>query len=140
MPRVFMALLIAALAYPTLLAALGILAALGGAFVAGAKIFAVILALGLPALGCFCRLQWWQPWRFAVGGTLGGALCALPFAGSVTFNFGFLVLVFALLGAFIALPFWVLAIWRNDKLTCPRKFCLGNTTYHVVRQVLRPRA
>lgn len=140
MPRVLMALLVVALAFPALVIALGIHATLGGALAAGAKIFAVILALGLPALGCFCRLQWWQPWRFIAGGTLGGALCALPFVGSATFNFGFLVLVFALLGAFIAVPFWVLAIWRNDKLTCPRKFCLGDTTYRVVRQALRPRA
>lgn len=140
MPRVLTALFIVALAFPALVIALGIHATLGGALAAGAKIFVTILALGLPALGCFCRFQWWQLWRFIAGGTLGGALCALPFAGSATFNFGFLVLVFALIGAAIAVPFWALAIWRNDLLTCPRKFCLGDTTYHVVRQALRMHA
>lgn len=137
MPRVLTALFIAAFAYPALMVALGLHVALGGALAAGAKIFALVVALGLPALGCFCRFQWWQLWRFIVGGTLGGALCALPFAGAGNFNFAYLALIFAVAGAFVAVPFWILAIWRNNRLTCPRKFCLGDTTYHVVRQALR---
>lgn len=138
MSRAIAALFAAALAFPILVVALGMHRTLGGALPVGALLFGCVLALGFPTLGLFCKRRWWDLWRFVGGGTLGGALCALPFAGSGNFNFAFLVVIFALLGTAVSVPFWLAAVWRNPELTCPREFCLPcGFVYRYARNVLR---
>lgn len=140
MVRALAALFGTAFAFPALVLGLGLDKALGGPFVASALLFAFIVALGFPALSLFCRKQWWEPWRFIGAGTLGGALCALPFVGSGRFGFGYLVLIFALIGTLLSVVFWFAAIWRNDELTCPKEFCLPcGVAYRFARNVLRRR-
>ena len=140
MARAIAALIGAALAFPAFVLALGLHEALGGTVVVGASLFAAVMVLGLPALALFCKRQWWDLWRFVAGGTLGGALCALPFAGSGRFGFGYLVVIFALGGTVLSLVFWFAAVWRNRDLTCPREFCLPcGVAYRYARNALRRR-
>lgn len=140
MNRVIAAFFAVAFAFPASILALGLHESLGGAFMVGALLFAVVLALGFPALFLFCKRQWWGPARFVIGGTLGGALCALPFAGGARFSFTYLVLIFALVGMLLSALFWLAGIWRNRNLTCPKAFCLpGGVTYRYAREALRRR-
>lgn len=140
MARALAALLAAAFAFPALVLALGLHEALGGMAVVGISLFGTVALLGLPALVCFCKLQWWEPWRFVAGGTLGGAICALPFAGSGRFGFAYLLVIFALAGLFLSVVFWFAAVWRNRDLTCPKEFCLPcGVAYRYARDALRQR-
>jgi hypothetical protein len=137
MNRALAALFAAALAFPVLILALGLHRMLGGALSVGALLFASVLVLGFPTLILFCKRQWWELWRFVLGGTMGGALCALPFAGNDSFKFVFLVLTFALIGTLASIPFWFAAVWRNEALTCPKEFCLPcGVVYRFARGVL----
>ena len=140
MVRAIAALLCAALTFPAFALALGLHEALGGFFVVVGWLSGAVLLLGLPTLILFCKRQWWQPWRFVLGGTLGGAICALPFAGGGRFGFVYLVLIFALGGLFLSIGFWFAAVWRNRDLTCPREFCLPcGVAYRYARNALRQR-
>lgn len=138
MRRVILALLGVAGAFAALAVALeldrggGVLRLAGGVFVG-------VLAAGYPLLFFCCKRRWWAPWQMILLGALGGALCALPFAGG-SFAFGFLLLIFVLAGAGIGLGFWFTALWRNDGLTCPKSFCLPcGTVYQVARNGLQRR-
>lgn len=141
MLRAIAALLGAALAFPALMLALGLDEALGGPLLVGGLIFGMVVALGFPALSLFCKLRWWDAWRFVLGGVVGGALCALPFLGDARFGAVYLVVIFALVGGALAVLFWIAAIWRNDALTCPKEFCLPcGVAYRFARNVLRRRS
>ncbi|MBL8491860.1 MAG: hypothetical protein JNM82_13855 [Rhodocyclaceae bacterium] len=141
MTRALAALLAVALAFATLPVALDLHRLVGSPLVAGGLVFLLALALGLPVLMLFCRRQWWEPWRFAVGGTLGGALCALPFAQGLDFSLPYLILLLAFAGLLAGLLFWTAGIWRNGDLTCPKEFRLpGGAAYKVARNALRRRA
>lgn len=141
MRRALAALFGAAFAFPAFVLALGLHEALGGTLVVGVSLFAAVMLLGLPTLMLFCKRQWWAPWRFVLGGTLGGALCALPFAGSGRFGFAYLALIFALAGMVLSVGFWFAAVWRNRDLTCPREFCLPcGVAYRYARNALRRRS
>ncbi|MDX9995706.1 MAG: hypothetical protein RBS28_10320 [Rhodocyclaceae bacterium] len=95
-----------------------------------------ILVCGYPTLFFCCKRRYWEAWRMALLGGLGGSLCALPFAGS-PFAFGFLLFLFVVGGVLAGLLFWLAAIWRNDDLTCPKSYCLPcGTAYRVARQAL----
>jgi hypothetical protein len=99
-------------------------------------IFFAALAVGFPVLYYCCKRGYWEPWRMILLGSLGGGLCALPFAGG-PFSFGFLLLILLLAGAGLGLLFWIAAIWRNDDLTCRKSFCLPcGTVYKVARGAL----
>lgn len=138
MARAILALLAAALAYPSSVLALGLHKSLGGALQVGVVLFFCVLGMGLPALVAFCKLKWWGFWRLVAGGTLGGALCALPFVGSAQVHLLFLVVIFALAGTVSAVLFWVAAIWRNNNLTCPKEFRLpGGAVYRFAYDALR---
>jgi hypothetical protein len=140
MTRAMAALFAAAFAFPALALALGFGEALGGDWFVGGVTFALVICCGFPALSLYCKRRWWEPWRFIAGGTLCGALFALPFAGSGRFGFGYLVLIFALIGSLLAVAFWVAAIWRNEELTTPREFCLPcGIAYRYARNALRRR-
>lgn len=140
MTRAMVALLGAALAFPGLLLALGFGEALGGDRFVGGLMFALVVCCGFPALSLYCKRRWWEPWRFIVGGISGSALLALPFLGSGRFGFGYLVLIFALVGTLLSPAFWLAAIWRNEELTTPREFCLPcGVAYRYARNALRRR-
>lgn len=95
-----------------------------------------ILVCGYPVLYFCCKRRYWEAWRMALLGGLGGSLCALPFAGG-PFAFGFLLFLFAVGGVLVGLLFWLAAIWRNADLTCPKSYCLPcGTVYRVARQAL----
>ena len=141
MTRALAALLAVALAFAALPVALDLDRLVGGPLMAAGMVFLLALALGLPVLILFCRRQWWEPWRFALGGTLGGALCALPFARGLDFSLSYLILLLAFAGLAAGLLFWTAGIWRNENLTCPKEFRLpGGTAYKVARNALRRRA
>lgn len=141
MTRALAALLAVALAFAALPVALQLDRLVGGPWTAYGMVFLLAVVLGLPVLVLFCRRQWWAPWRFAVGGTLGGALCALPFARDPDFSLAYLILLLACAGLVAGLLFWSIGIWRNGHLTCPKEFRLpGGATYKVARNALRRRA
>jgi hypothetical protein len=136
--RILLAFLAAAVAFPGTIVLLDVHHVLGGLLKVAGLLFAIFLACGFPLLFLFCRRQWWSPWRFLLGGMLGGGLCALPFAGAGSFSFVYLAILFAMLGLVVATLFWFAGVWRNDNLTCPREFRLpGGTTYRVARDALR---
>lgn len=138
MRRALAAYLAVALAFPALILMLDLQHALGGATFVISVLLAVVLLLGLPALILFCKLQWWEPWRFLAGGGIGGVLCALPFLAAPSFSPIFLVALFALIGVGFSGIFWLSGIWRNDGLTCPREFRLpGGARFRVARGLLK---
>ena len=141
MARALAALLAVALAFAALPVALDLDRLVGGPWMAGGIVFLMAVALGFPVLVLFCRRQWWQPWRFAAGGSLGGAFCALPFAHGLDFSLPYLILLLAFAGLAAGLLFWGIGIWRNGNLTCPKEFRLpGGVTYKVARNALGRRA
>lgn len=138
MRRAIAAYLSVALAFPALILVLDLHHALGGADFVVSVLLMFVLLLGLPALILFCKLQWWQPWRFVAGGGIGGVLCALPFLTAPSFSPMFLVALFALLGLGFSAIFWFTGIWRNDNLTCPREIRLpGGARFRVARGLLK---
>jgi hypothetical protein len=141
MGRAIAAFLAVALAFPASVILLDLHHALGGMLMVGAILFGCVLALGFPTLILFCKRQWWELWRFVLGGAAGGALCALPFVGGVTFAPVYLFVLFMIAGVAFAGVFWLSGIWRNDNLTCPKEFRLpGGVTYKFARNALRRRS
>ncbi len=127
-----------ALAFPALILMLELHPALGGAVVVISVMSMVVLLLGLPTLILFCKLQWWEPWRFLLGGAVGGMLCTMPFLAAASFSPTFLVVIFVLLGVGLSCIFWFAGIWRNDKLTCPSEFRMpGGARFRVARSLLK---
>jgi hypothetical protein len=138
MRRAIAAYLAVALAFPALILVLGLHHALGGAAIAISVLLMVVLLLGLPTLIMFCKLQWWEPWRFVAGGAMGGMLCAVPFLAAASFSPWSLIVMFAVFGVGFSAIFWFAGIWRNDNLTCPREFALpGGARFRVARGLLK---
>lgn len=139
MGRALVALLATAVAFSASLLALDLHRNLGSAAFVGTFTVCGVLVLGLPVLALFCKRQWWGPWRFAVGGALGGALFALPFADG-RFSVVYLVVALMVMGLVSGVGFWFAGIWRNGNLTCPREFCLPcGIAYKYARNALRQR-
>lgn len=136
MQRVIVGLLLVAAAFAGLIVELR----LGqGDFGTALAVFAGVATLGFPPLYLCCKRGWWAPWQTALLGSLGGAGCALPFAGG-SFEFRFLLLTLMLAGGLLGGLFWGVAIWRNDRLTCPRSFCLPcGVAYKFARSALQRR-
>jgi hypothetical protein len=102
-------------------------------------VFVGVLLIGFPALRYCCKHRLWEIWHSILLGILCGGLCTLPFADG-PFGFGFLLTIFLLAGTVFGLLFWLMAIWRNDDLTCPKSFCLPcGRVYKVARNALRRR-
>ena len=138
MRRAIAAYLAVALAFPALVLMLEMHHALGGVAVVISVMSMVTHFLGLPALVLFCKLQWWEPWRFVVGGGIGGVVCALPFLAAPSFSPLSLVAIFALFGVGFSCVFWIAGIWRNEHLTCPREFMMpGGARFRVARGLLK---
>ncbi|MDO8933013.1 MAG: hypothetical protein Q7U97_11505 [Rhodocyclaceae bacterium] len=139
MNRAIAALVAVAFAFPALILALGLHEGMGGSLLVGSLLFTAVLVLGFPSLALFCKRQWWELWRFILGGTLGGALCAAPFV-SDRFSPIYLIIILALGGAVSSILFWFAGIWRNENLTCPKQFCLPcGVAYRYARHALRRR-
>lgn len=140
MGRIALAFAVAVFAYPMFILLSGTPDAWGGALRVASVTVTGVLGLGLPAFYLFRCKGWWQPWRFIVGGMLGGLLCAAFMLDVSASNFPLFAVVFALGGAAHAVLFWFIAAWRNDELTRPREYCLGGTTYRAARNALRIRS
>jgi len=80
------------------------------------------LLFGVPLFIVFRRYGWWQFWQYLIGGAVAGALYA-PMTAS-TLPLGFVAGFLAIGGSVHAALFWAVAIWGNDKLTCPKQFRL----------------
>lgn len=139
MARALVALFVAAFAFAASILALDLHRNFGGAVFVGAVLAGCGVVLGLPVLVLFCKYQWWQPWRFVVGGMLGGALFSLPFLDG-RLSAVFVVVVLATAGMTAGIGLWLTGIWRNENLTCPREFCLPcGIAYKYARNALRRR-
>lgn len=139
MARALVALFVAASAFAASILALDLHRHFGGAAFVGSLLIGCVLVMGLPTMVLFCKRQWWQPWRFVVGGMLGGAIFALPFLGG-RISGAFLVAILAAAGAAAGMGLWFAGIWRNENLTCPREFCLPcGVAYKYARNALRRR-
>jgi len=101
--------------------------------------FAGVLLIGYPVLYLCCKRGWWTPFHTVGLGLVAGFLVALVFDdGKVLMQF--LLLIFLVAGALFGLGFWIMAIWRNEDLTCPKSFCLPcGTVYRVARNAIRRR-
>jgi hypothetical protein len=77
------------------------------------------LVLGVPAFMLFYRRGWLGWWQLAFGGACIGLVCVFPFAVGGTAVAGALAPTFVALGVLHGLLFWVLAVWRNVRLTPP---------------------
>ena len=103
---------------------------------AALSVFAGVFVVGYPLLYLCCKRGWWKIWQTTLLGIVGGILCTLPFANG-SFGFQFLLLVFVIAGMALGPLFWLIAIWRNDNLTCPRYFCLPcGEAYRVARKAM----
>lgn len=103
---------------------------------AALSVFVGVFVVGYPLLYLCCKRGWWKIWQTALLGLVGGILCTLPFANG-SFGFQFLLLVFGIAGIALGLLFWLIAIWRNEDLTCPRSFCLPcGVAYRVARKAM----
>lgn len=133
MQRVSLALLMVAAAFAVMVLELG----LGRNHERTALfVFIGVFVIGYPLLYLCCKRGWWQIWQTALLGMTGGALCALPFANG-SFGFQFLLLLFAIAGVALGILFWLVAIWRNENLTCPKSFCLPcGMAYRVARKAM----
>lgn len=137
MRRVLLALLVEAGCFAGCVLWLGLTVGTGDAGQAALGIFIAVVGTGLPVLAYCCRHRLWEPWRVLLLGGLAGALCATPFLGG-SIHPGFLIFLFVLAGTAFGAVFWLIAIWRNDDLTCPTHFCLPcGTVYRVARNALR---
>ncbi|HZV53849.1 MAG TPA: hypothetical protein VFF82_02825 [Rhodocyclaceae bacterium] len=137
MGRVALAFAVAVFAFPLFILLSGIPDAWGGALRVGSATSVGVLGLGIPAFFLFRCLGWWQPWRFVVGGSLGGVLYALTFLKTDAANLIVFAIVFAAGGAIHALLFWFVAAWRNPQLTRPPQYCLpGGVTYKTAWRAL----
>lgn len=133
MGRVLTGLMCVALAFAALVFELG-LGQPGG--LTALWTFAGVAGIGFPMLFLCCKRRWWEVWQTALLGTLGGVLVALPFADG-PFRASFLIGLMAVAGALLGLVFWLIAIWRNIGLTCPKSFCLPcGLAYRVARNKL----
>lgn len=138
MGRIALAFAVAVFAFPLFILLSGTPDAWGGALRVGSVTAAGVLGLGIPAFFLYRCRGWWQPWRFVIGGGLGGALCALVFLKTDAANFLVFGVVFAAGGAIHALLFWFVAAWRNPELTAPKRYCLPDgVSYKAARGVLR---
>lgn len=139
MGRALVALLATALVFAASLLTLDLHRNLGSAAFVATFTVCGVLVLGLPVLVLFCKRQWWSPLRFALGGALGGALFAVPFANG-RFSVVYLVVTLMLVGLISGIGFWFAGIWRNENLTCPKEFCLPcGIAYKYARNALRQR-
>jgi len=99
-----------------------------------------VALVGYPALYLCCRRGWWSPFHTVALGLLAGVLVALPFDdGKILIHFLLMITVIA--GGIFGLLFWVIAIWRNEDLTCPKSFCLPcGTVYRYARAAIKPQS
>ena len=74
------------------------------------------LLLGVPAFVFCYRRGWLEWWKMVLGGALVGLVCALPFAVGGTVLAAALAPAFFALGLLLGLLFWLLALWRNNRL------------------------
>ena len=99
-------------------------------------VFAGVVLAGFPVLFWCCKRRYWDSWRFVLIGALAGMFCTLPFATG-PYAYGFLLILFLAAGALYGLLFWLVAIYRNEGLTCPKSFCLPcGKVYRVARHAL----
>ena len=75
-----------------------------------------MLLLGVPAFVFCYRRGWLEWWQMVLGGALVGLVCALPFAVGGTVLAAALAPAFFALGLLLGLLFWLLALWRNNRL------------------------
>lgn len=137
MRRVMLALLGAATAFATLVLWLELGREAERTLLEATCVFFGVPAVGIPTLYYWRRNRLWNIWRCIVLGTLGGGLCALPFSDG-PFAFPFLLAIFFVAGGLIGLLLWLVAVWRNDDLTCPKTFCLPcGMVYRFARNALR---
>jgi O-antigen/teichoic acid export membrane protein len=136
MRRVIVALLGVAAGFAALVIWLGLPREGTGQTAAALGIFFGVMLAGFPVLYWCCKRHYWDGWRFVLIGSLAGGLCAVPFAGG-PYAFGFLLMLFLVAGAVYGALFWLVAIFRNDALTCPKSFCLPcGKVYRVARNAL----
>ncbi len=134
MQRVSLALLIVAAAFAAMVLELGL--GRNHDHRAALYIFVGVFVVGYPLLFFCCKRGWWEVWQTCLLGVIAGVLCALPFANG-SFGIQFLLLVFIIAGAALGLLFWLIAIWRNEDLTCPKSFCLPcGMAYRVARKAM----
>jgi hypothetical protein len=138
MARVVLGFLLAVSGFPVIILLSGAHDALLGALRVASVTAISVLGPGVPGFFYFRCRGWWRPWQFVAGGVLGGLLSAFIFLEAGAANFGFLATLFAGAGAFHALLFWFVAVWRNPDLTAPRQYCLPDgVAYKVARGALR---
>ncbi|MDP1526977.1 MAG: hypothetical protein Q8M20_14275 [Rhodocyclaceae bacterium] len=133
MQRVSLALLVVAAAFAAMVFELG----LGrNPQRAALFVFVGVLVVGYPLLFLCCKRGWWKIWQTCFLGMIGGMICTLPFTNG-PFGIQFLLLVFVIAGAALGMLFWLIAIWRNVDLTCPKSFCLPcGMAYRVARKAM----
>lgn len=117
MPRLYVALILVALAYPFGVLALAREFAEGGAIIIGTFTVGASLLIGLPLALWFIRRGWLKLWQAALAGAVSGLMCTLPFLlGDGLASASQFLIPFGSVGACHGIAFWLLAIFRNKAL------------------------
>jgi len=88
---------------------------------AGASLVALFtisgaLVVGVPLFVWFKKRGWLKCWQSLLGGAVAGVVVSLPFLVSGWLGYLYYAGIFSGIGAFHALVFWVIAVYRNRAL------------------------
>jgi hypothetical protein len=116
MPRLYLSLIVVALAYPAGILLFAEQWAFGGAMLVGTFTVGVTVLVGVPSVAWCVRRGWFAPWHAALGGSVAGLLCSILFlSGGISEMVG-AAGSFVAVGAVHGLAFWVLALWGNTRI------------------------
>ena len=116
MKRIWVAFIVCALAYPLVVLFSGKVGAVGGAIVV-ATFTVIACLLGIPVFAWYRTKGWLRWWQFAFGGCVIGIAAALPFLASGSLlSYLAIAAVFGAIGACHAAAFWLLAIFKNERI------------------------
>jgi hypothetical protein len=113
MLRVYLSLLVVALAYPAGILLFAEQWSIGGAMVTGTFTVGIAALVGVPLVAWCLRRGWLSPWHAGLGGSFAGLLCSSAFwfggVGEVVKT----AAPFVAIGALHGVAFWALAFWGN---------------------------
>jgi hypothetical protein len=117
MPRILVALVVVAAAYPMVILVQGGQFAVGGAVIVGIVTVGATLIAGVPLVAWYCKMKWFKLWQAALGGATVGLALSPLLSFSPEWARDFRVAgVCTALGCGHGVAFWLIAFWKNRSL------------------------